>query len=137
MSKVNEALARGRERLEIARLEAKQQIQYLRDNAPSLTTGLLILVLLVGAGAGFHAGKWWVRASVNAEWRDRIAAKSASVRAIVARGNADADAVDTEIINALGDNDAKLANAERHLKTISSRPIDQRCSIPADCLRRQ
>jgi hypothetical protein len=136
MSKVSEAVARGRERLEIARLEAKQQIQYLRDNAPSLTTGLLIVAALVGGAGGYHVGKWMTRAGVNAEWRDRIAAKSASVRAIVARGNADAEAVDNEIINALGDNDAKLANAERHLKTISSRPIDQRCSVPADCLRK-
>lgn len=117
----------------------KEQIQFVRESAPSLTTGLLIAAVLIGGAGGWFASSYWTRWAVNAEWRDRIAAKSANVRNIIDTGNAEITATDDDIINALGDTDARLSQAETALRSIKvSKPANGgECRIPRDSLRRE
>lgn len=114
----------------------KEQIQFVRESAPSLTTGLLIGAMLIGAAGGWFASSIKTRWTVNAEWRDRIAAKSATVRNVIDAGNAEVTATDDAIINALGDTDARLAQAENALRSIKvSKPANGgECRIPRGLL---
>lgn len=114
----------------------KEQIQFVRESAPSLTTGLLIAAVLIGGACGWFASSYWTRWAVNAEWRDRIAAKSANVRNIIDTGNAEITATDDDIINALGDTDARLSQAETALRSIKvSKPANGgECRIPRGLL---
>lgn len=113
---------------------ARDQIQIIRDAAPTLTTALIVVVFVAGIAAGWFASKPFTRWAVNAEWRDKIAAKSGAVRGVLAAGNAEISATDDDIIEALGDTDARLSTAERALKTI--RPATGgECRINADSLR--
>lgn len=137
-SKIAEAFASVRERA----ADVRDQIRWVRDSAPSLTTGLLIATTAIGFGAGWYVSKPFTRWAVNSEWRANIAANSSKVRTIIKNGNSEADATDNEILEALGDTDAALINAERNLKNagrtggIQTGSID-RCRIPAECLQRK
>lgn len=118
--------------------DLRDQVRWVRESAPSLTTGLLLATTVIGFAGGWYVSKPVTRWQVNKEWRTKIAAKSLTVRNIIETGDAEIAATDDDIINALGDTDAKLANAERNLKN-SSRPsvAGDRCRIPADCLQRK
>lgn len=137
-TKIAEAFASVRERA----ADVRDQIRWVRESAPSLTTGLLIATTAIGFGSGWYVSKPFTRWAVNSEWRANIAAKSGKVRAIVTDGNAEITATDDDILEALGDTDAALINAERNLKNagrtggIQTGSID-RCRIPAECLQRK
>lgn len=131
--RIGGALAGPRETAREKFAEAREQVQIIRDAAPTLTTGLLIGAVAIGAVGGWYASKVATRWAVNAEWRERIAAASAPVRAIISEGNAELAATDEQIIEALGDTDAKLSTAERALKNIPATRGD--CRINADSLR--
>lgn len=111
-------------------------VERARDRV-SITTGLLIVCLLVGAGVGAAASKPFHRADVNREWRERIAKQSAGVRAVLAKSNADAEALDTAIIAELGVYDARLSSAELALAHASRNAGAGRgaCDIDTDRLR--
>ncbi len=115
----------------------KEQIQFVRESAPTLTTALLIVVLFVGGVGGWFASAWVTRSTVNGEWRDRIAAASKTVRSVIDAGNAEISATDDEIINALGDTDARLSQAETALRSIkvSKSASGGECRIPSGMLK--
>mgnify|MGYP003388457807 FL=1 len=137
-TKIAEAFASIRERA----ADVRDQVRWVRESAPSLTTGLLIATTAIGFAGGWYVSKPFTRSSVNAEWRANIAAKSGRVRAIVANGNTEIEATDDDILEALGDTDAALSNAERNLKNanrpsgIQTGSID-RCRVPRECLQRK
>lgn len=136
-AKLAAAFASTRDRI----ADVRDQVRWVRESAPSLTTGLLIATTAIGFAGGWWISKPFTRSTVNAEWRTNIAAKSGKVRSIVATGNAEIEATDDDILEALGDTDAALINAERNLKNanrptgIQTGSID-RCRIPAECLRK-
>lgn len=107
-----------------------------RDNVPSLTTGLLIAALLVGAGVGALVSKPFHRAEINREWRERIASKSAAVRDVLAKGDAEAEAADNAILETLGAYDARLSSAEAAFASAAHNVTPHRdtCRIPASSL---
>ncbi len=116
--------------------DIRDALRSIRAQAPTLTTGLILVVFGAGIAAGWYASKPFTRWTVNAEWRDRIAAASAPVRKIISEGNAEVSATDEQIIEALGDTDAKLSTAENALRSIKSRPATSgECRINADSLR--
>lgn len=115
----------------------REQIQFVRESAPTLTTALIVVVFLAGIAAGWFASRPFTRWAVNSEWRERIAIKSATVRNVIEAGNAEISATDDEIINALGDTDARLSQAETSLRSIkvSKSANSGECRIPASGLR--
>lgn len=132
-----DGVSETRDRLSDAVTSAKQQVHLVQTAAPTLTTGLLIAAVLIGGVAGWFISKPFTRWAVNKEWRETIAKNSSGTLRQVALGNAEADATDRDIISALGESDAKLSNAERHLKNLANtraRPDD--CRIRADSLRK-
>jgi flagellar biosynthesis/type III secretory pathway M-ring protein FliF/YscJ len=131
-----DGVADARDRFSEAATSAKQQVHLVQTAAPTLTTGLLIAAVLIGSVAGWFISKPFTRWAVNKEWRQTIAKNSSGTLRQVALGNAEADATDRDIISALGESDAKLSNAERHLKNLANaRPQPGDCRIPADRLR--
>lgn len=115
---------------------AEGMMERVRDRLPTLTTGILIVAFLVCGAAGEWVSRPFHKAKVNAEWRERIASKSATVRHVIAKGDAEAEALDAEIINTLGDHDAQLQFALRRLEDVSRAPATPgECRIPADSLR--
>lgn len=114
----------------------KEQIQFVRESAPTLTTGLLIGAILIGGAGGWVVSSFVTRWTVNSEWRAKIAAASAPVRKIIADGNAELSATDDEIIEALGDTDAKLSSAENALRSIKPMQAGNggECRIPRGLL---
>ena len=135
-TKIAEAFAARKADVRDAVAGVREQIQFVRESAPTLTTGLLIGAVLIGGFGGYIVSSWWTRWTVNAEWRERIAAKSATVRNVIDAGNAEISATDDEIINALGDTDARLSTAENALRSI--KPMQSgnvgECRIPASGL---
>lgn len=109
-------------------------IERARDRVPSLSTGLLVATLVIGLAGGAWASKPIHRWQINKEWRARIAEKSDAVRVVLAKGDADADAVDAEIIATLGDIDARLSKAEHNLRNVKA-GAGSACRISADGLR--
>lgn len=130
----------AKDRISDARLHVREYgetIALLGSRAPTLTTALLLVVFGVGGLAGWWAAKPYVRGQVNAEWRARIAESSAAVRHLIEKGNEDGEAVDAEVLKTLGETDAKLATALRELEAARRAPVVDRCTVPADCVRRQ
>lgn len=110
-------------------------LERARDRVPNLTTGLIVATLLIGLAGGAFASKPLHRWQINKEWHAKIAAASRSVTSAIARGNAEAEATDADIITALGDIDAKLARAEAALAAANRNARnDGVCRIPADSL---
>src|SRR5690606_23422504 len=69
-------------------------------------------------------------------WREQIAAKSSSVRSVIQQSSAEIDALDKEILKALGDTDEKLSAAERQLEKVRGSIGPDGCPrIPAFCVR--
>lgn len=134
--KIAEAFAARKADVRDAVAGVREQIQFVRESAPTLTTALLLVVFAIGGAVGWFASKPFTRSAVNKEWRAEIAAKSASVRSIVAAGNEEADATDNAIIKALGDTDARLSTAENALRSIKpNTSAAGECRIPASRLR--
>ena len=108
-------------------------IERTRERLPTLTTALLIATFAVGLGVGAMVSKPWHRAEINKQWRERIASNSETVRQIVAKGDADADALDRKIIAELGVYDERLHVAEMGLENASRSTGDDggACRIPA------
>lgn len=104
----------------------------IRVDAPRrITTYLLIGVLLV---VGLWGYGWWMQIQRDQVWRERIAASSSAVREAMKAGNADVERVDAEILKILGDQDAKLKDAERQLDSIGSGPVVDGCPrLPRRC----
>ncbi len=91
--------------------------------------------LIIGA---YHAGKLRERQRIWSE----IAAKSASVRAAMTKLDADADDFEATLVRLIGEDDAKLSEAEGRVvvempKPTAVDPGDPCRPIPAACLRRQ
>lgn len=105
--------ARARERIDDARA---YRIEVGAVSPLRALAGLAVLACGLWAAAWLL--EWHVRRTVNAEWRAKIAASSTAVRASIARADAEAAATDTDIINALGDTDAKLAKAEADIERL-------------------
>lgn len=105
-------------------------LERARDRVPTLTTALLIATFAAGAGTGIMVSKPWHKAQANREWRERLAAKSAGVRQIIADGNAEAEALDEKILAELGVYDDRLAVAEAALEN-ASRDDTSACRIPS------
>lgn len=85
----------------------------------------------------YHAGKLKERQRIWAE----IATKSASVRAAMTKLDADADDFEATLVRLIGEDDAKLSEAEgRVVETPKPAAVDSGdpCRpVPAACLRRQ
>lgn len=109
----------------------------LRDRAPTLTGALLLATFVAGGAVGGLAWSPFVRLKVNAEWRERIAAKSGAARAVISKADDDNEKLDREIISALGATDAALTEAETKLHSLSKGNGDDKCRVPADRLRQQ
>lgn len=135
--KIAEAFAARKADVRDAVAGVREQIQFVRESAPTLTTALVVVVFVAGSAAGWFASKPFTRWTVNAEWRQRIAAKSATVRSVIDVGNAEISATDDEIINALGDTDARLSQAETALRSIkvSKSASGGECRIPSGMLK--
>jgi hypothetical protein len=92
--------------------------------------GLLVLILFTTLQS------WLTEHRVNREWRQRIAQASSAVRAAVGEGAKAAEAADADIIESLGESDAKLRIAERLLvEARDSRDSNGCPRIPARCVR--
>lgn len=110
-------------------------IERARDRVPNLTTGLIVATLVIGLAGGAWASKPLHRYQINKEWHAKLAASSKAVREAMARGDAEAEATDEEVLNALGDQDAQLYRAELALasaRRAALNPSD--CRIPAGSL---
>lgn len=114
-------------------------LERARERVPTLTTGLLIAVFLAGGVVGALVAKPFHRSAINKEWRERIASKSQGVRAIIARGDADAEQTDNAIIATLGEYDARLSSAEAALsmasRNLAHNSDGNACRIPRDWMR--
>lgn len=112
------------------------RIERARDRVPNLTTGLVVATFVIGLAGGAWASKPLHRYQINKEWHEKIAKASSAVREAMARGDAEAEATDEEVLNALGDQDAQLYRAELALasaRRVALNPSD--CRIPAGSLR--
>jgi hypothetical protein len=157
MADMKSAVADARDSLELARAKISSEFSVIREAAPSLTTGLLIAAVLVGAGIGAGVDHLFTRWAVNREWRERIAAAQKPTKDMIDKGNADAADVDAKAIDDIKGAFANAARAEKDLqdlqrklsssngelellKTKEQRAAEaaerNRCSVPADCLRR-
>lgn len=91
------------------------------------------LLILCASILVLPVSTWLKGRAVDREWRAKIAASSAAVRAIVAREGEDALQSDAVIIKALGETDVQLAKAEADLRAV--RPTADGCPlIPRRCL---
>lgn len=99
---------------------------------PPRVSAWVPLFLLAVAVAVVPVALWVKGRSVDREWRAKIAASSAAVRAIVEKEGEDALASDAAIIKALGETDANLSKAEKELRTV--RGPDNCPLIPRRCL---
>lgn len=76
-------------------------------------------------------------------WRAEIATKSASVRAAIAKLDADAEDFDATLVRLIGEDDAKLRSAEGLVAApppappAVADPGDPCRPVPAHCVRRQ
>lgn len=101
----------------------------------SLMNGLIafLIWLVLTVGITWYYGYTKAKAR-DAWWRAEIARKSTAVRDAIVKANAELP--DDEIIKTLGDNDARLADAERKLAAAGKDRGDSSCpAIPARCLR--
>ncbi|CAA2142732.1 hypothetical protein [Hyphomicrobium sp. ghe19] len=111
------------------------QVRIVSSAAPSLTASLLVVTFAVGVALGCWCSGPLHRRANNAEWVAKIAAQNPSVRGLIAKGDAEGEAVDNEVIRAIGESYAKLKAAETRLADQWKNPLSDRCSVPADCLR--
>lgn len=99
-----------------------------------LAYAAICVSLIIGA---YHAGKLKERQW----WRAEIATKSASVRAAIAKLDADAEDFDATLVRLIGEDDAKLAEAEKSVAAPAppavADPGDPCRPVPAHCVRRQ
>lgn len=111
----------------------------------------LAMVALLAA-TGYLKGHVDGAAQKDQWWRTRIAASSAKVKEVIDKGTAEAIATDDDVIEAIRDTHAKLADAERKLKDAAAaagKPpagapgdklvdkagkVDSQCLLPAHCL---
>lgn len=119
-----------------ARIAVRDQVQVIRDGAPTITTALLIAAMLTGAAVCWPIASWWGSVAEGKRWKTEIAASSAAVRAAIGAGNSAIDAEDETIINALRATDAKATAAEDYLASSRNAPAVDGCArIPAQCLQ--
>lgn len=158
MADIKSAVAGARDGLEDARAKISSEFAIIREAAPSLTTGLLIAALLVGAGIGAGVDHFFTRWAVNREWREKIAAAQQPTNDAIDKGNADAADVDAKAIDDIKGAFANATKAEKDLQDLQSKLSSSkgelallktkqqraseaaerdRCSVPADCLRQQ
>lgn len=104
----------------------------IRVDAPRrLTTYILAGVVLVLL---FWVYGRAVERATNDVWREKIAASSAEIRAVLAAGETDITATDTAILAKLREQDDKLRAAEAALRSTIA-PSDGCVPIPRHCLR--
>jgi hypothetical protein len=76
---------------------------------------------------------WWrqsIRSERDAWWRAEIAKQSRAVETIITAGNREAEITDADILKGLGDQDAKLKDAERKLAEASKpKPVVVRTEL--------
>jgi hypothetical protein len=157
MADMKSAVAGARDGLDNARAKISSEFAVIREAAPSLTTGLLMAAMLVGAGIGAGVDHLFTRWAVNREWRERIAAAQQPTKDAIDKGNADAADVDAKAIDDIKGAFANAAKAEKDLQDLQRKLSNSngelellkskekraaeaaernRCSVPADCLRR-
>lgn len=130
-------LARGAvSRMRDAAEPAVDRVHAIRIDPPPVR---LVHIIVVGLAWPLSLWGWgeWCERGRDAWWRERIAAKSQTVREIVDKGGAAATATDDDIIRGLEHDDQKLRAAESALAAERSRPYApqrDRCRVPADCL---
>lgn len=114
---------------------ALQRLHRTRIDPPPipLSWGLLFLVVAVAVipvarcDAARDRDQWW---------REQIAEKSASVREVMDRHQADIDDTDSLILKALEDTDDRLTAAEAELQAARNRQSRDGCPrVPSVCLR--
>lgn len=111
-------------------------LEKARERVPTLTAALLIACFCVGVGVGAMASKPLHRASINKEWRERIASRSKAVREALAAGNAEGEAADNIAIEELGIADERLSKAERAVKDAGNLPAgSDACGIDVERMR--
>jgi len=134
MPKPSELIERAREALPpipSIRIEAATQSPLVRN---LIAGGCIVACLALVFYAGKRVERSW--------WRNEIAAKSAAAKTVMTQLGHDAPELDARLTAALGDDLAKLAEAERLLTEARrpkptpapSAPVD-RCRLPAECLR--
>lgn len=112
-----------------------QRIEAYRYDPPPLSWKAVLIILALFVIV-FFLGRYGVADARDQWWRDQIAAKSSSVRAVIGQGRAEIDVLDNEIITALGDTDEKLSAAERELVRSRNAFTPDGCPrVPAQCLR--
>lgn len=120
---------------QISDSQVAHRIDVVSSAMPSINGLWVVVVVLVVFGWGVFNG-WSSARSRDAWWRNQIAAASQSVREVVSKADEANAALETDIIAALGDTDAKLKNAERTLRSLAyARPAAGECRIPASSLR--
>lgn len=116
-----------------------EHVNTIRYDPPPVPLSRALVALAVVAALGI-GGAWWIKRERDAWWRDRIASSSATVRAIIKQGGAEAAATDDQILRGIEDAEAKRLAAERALDDEKSRKADPGrdvCRVPAHCLRAQ
>lgn len=112
-----------------------QRIESYRYDPPPLSWKAVLIILALFVIV-FFLGRYGVADARDQWWRDQIAAKSSSVRAVIGQGRAEIDALDNEIIAALGDTDEKLSAAERALAKSRLAVTPDGCPrVPSICMR--
>lgn len=112
-----------------------QRIETFRYDPPPLDWKAILVVILTVVGA-YYLGRWNAADDRDQWWREQIAAKSSSVRSVISQGRAEIDALDNEILKALGDTDEKLAAAEHELEKARDAVSPDGCPrIPSFCMR--
>src|SRR5690606_12698783 len=112
-----------------------QRIESFRYDPPPLDWKAILVVILTVVGA-YYLGRWNAADDRDQWWREQIAAKSSTVRSVISQGRAEIDALDNEILKALGDTDEKLAAAEHELEKARSSVSPDGCPrIPSYCMR--
>ena len=112
-----------------------QRIESFRYDPPPLDWKAILVVILTVVGA-YYFGRWNAADDRDQWWREQIAAKSSSVRSVIQQSSAEIDALDKEILKALGDTHEKLSAAERQLEKVRGSIGPDGCPrIPAFCVR--
>lgn len=137
MPKPRELIEQAREALPALpsiRIETATQSPLVRN---LIAGGCIVAVLALTFYAGKRVERSW--------WRTEIAAKSAAAKTVMTQLGREAPDLDARLTAALGDDLARLSDAERKLADLSkprpaqapsapALPVD-RCTLPADCLR--
>lgn len=113
--------------------QVAHQIQFYSNVGPRIP--FLFFCIVIGVSI-LSAPLWgmYVKRERDKWWRAEIASKSSAVRGVIAKGSAEAEATDEDILKALGEDYAKL-NAEVVRLKNSNQPQVGCAPVPASCLR--